>query len=214
MSFFTSPRFASFVLLACAAAGCDSQAGDGYEGEPLAMMFGTVTSDLDDTPANMEAVLLWNVEAGSEVDHIHSERVAVSSQFPAEFQMELFEPPVDDALNQFQGESRFGIAYILALPADYEVSDEEPEVAGAAERHVLAYVETDIEPGTTAERILGAPLEAGYHLLTWMTSDEPACAERHEGVYDCLLPEPDGFDAEVNVQIVGDVDELPLPDWI
>ena len=211
-----SIRIASLLLLSglAASAGCDSQAGTDYRGEPLALVLGTMTSEVDDAPAEMEALLLWNVEAGSEQDHVVTDRLQVSGGYPAEFGMELFDVPDDDALNQFGDESRFGVAYILALPAGYDLeSDEAPAVMGAGS-HVLAYVESDIEPGTTAERILGGALEAGYHLMTWLPAEDPACVTRHDGVYDCLLPEPEGFDAEVEVRITTSDGDADLPDWI
>ncbi|XYH98602.1 hypothetical protein ACMHYB_02240 [Sorangium sp. So ce1128] len=209
--------FPSLLMIGLAAAACDSQVDPGYEGEPLVQVQGRVSADVPTPARGMKAVALWIRSTGSP-DQAFGESAAVTGEFPATFTMDIYTVPPDEALNDFTpagpDETRFGLALLLAIPADFELTDDVlngesamPPVMGVAERHVLAYVESDIPPGSWSESIVGGPLPAGFHVLEELDDDDPACADRPR----CLIPTPDDLDTLIEVR-VADTDTLRFPD--
>jgi hypothetical protein len=78
-----------------------------------------------------------------------------------------------------------------------------------SERHMLVYVENDVQPGGLLEEFLGAPLEAGYHLMDVFDRDDPAC---DYSSWDCLREAPGRLDTELQIRI-DDHEALDFPDW-
>jgi hypothetical protein len=210
------PPLALLLLAAVAAAyGCDG----GYRGEPLARLGGIINSSVDEPPSTLQAVLYWStvVNPGGDTS-IPEQAVIVSLAFPARFQLELYEPPVDQAFNDFTRggtmpeEARIGVAHIVAWPADYDVGQDEvgdgPEVYGLAEHHLLIYVDRDIQAGTESYDLVGGELEAGYHLMDAFDVEDPICSDE----FDCMRLAPDDLDTEIRIRI-DQADLLEFPDW-
>ena len=84
-------RWWGMVLLAGPLA-CSAQAEPDYRGEPLAVLRGAVITGEQSAPSDIEAALVWITgppdEEGSPIA-----RVRVRGQFPAQFTIEVFDPP-------------------------------------------------------------------------------------------------------------------------
>ncbi|WP_437507717.1 hypothetical protein [Sorangium sp. So ce1099] len=210
--------FPSLLMLGLAAAACDSQVDPGYEGEPLVQVQGRVSADAPTPASGMKAVLIWIRSISSSPDQAFGESAAVTGEFPATFTMDIYTAPPDEALNDWTpagpDETRVGLALMVAIPANFELTEDVwngdaplPPVMGVAERHVLAYVERDIVPGSSSEASVGGALPAGFHVLEELDSDDPACDDRPR----CLRPTPDDLDTLIEVR-VAETDTLRFPD--
>lgn len=194
---------------------CDSQADSDYQGEALASVKGQVTTSLSSLPSDYEALVVWNNSAGSP-DTFTGQSVDVSGSFPANFELNIFLPPPQEALNdytqngQFPDESHIGVAFIAALPVGLDLqSDEEFTGPGAiSEDYMLVYVQEDVKPGTVSEQLLGEALTAGYYLMKVIDVDDPACPGE---VFDCLRVAPQGMNSQVELHITSD--EIDAPNW-
>ena len=99
----------------------------------------------------------------------------------------------------------------MAVPADYDVtSGKDPESSwGISEHHVLAYVESDIRPGSFGESFVGGALKAGFHILKVVDVDDPSCPGE---TFDCLRPTEADMDTLIEVRIA-DPKTLDFPNW-
>jgi hypothetical protein len=213
------------LLASLLAAGCDDP------GRPLAELRGTVVNQLSVAPDAVTATLVWANSQNSPDTYVTTS-VDVAGSYPAKFEMQLFAPPPDAALNDYTGggafpdESRIGIAYVTALKPGADTANlDEADVEGLSEVHLVAYVEKDIQPGTFSETLVGGPLQAGYHLLRatprsaaelQVVEDCQAVAETEDeyaacgGVFDRLSAEPGGFGAGVEIHLG---DDVRAPNW-
>ena len=195
-------------------AACAPQVGDNYKGEPLASLRGVVLNQLDRSVGPLEAVLVWS-NPSSDPDTTTGDRVPVAGGFPASFRLDIYQPPEEAALNDltvggmYPDESRIGLAYITALPVGYDLTGAETEPYGMSESHLLLYLESDLQTGTSGEALVGGTLEAGFHLLEVIDFDDPACPEEFN---DCLRPAPGGLDTEVELRI-DKAELIDVPNW-
>lgn len=207
-----------FAAVSVAAlAGCGVQADTAYRGEPLLSLDGTLTSGVADPPMTLQAVLGWNTTANPGGDTFVNEQAAVMVEFPSRFQLEVYEPPVEQALNDYTrggqrpDEVRIGVAHFVAWPSDYDPAvdgDDGPAVFGVAVHQLLVYVERDVEPGTFSAGFLGGELEAGFHVMDVTDRDDPSC----QGDFDCMQLAPDDLDSEIRIHI-DEAELLDVPDW-
>lgn len=207
------------ALLALAA--CDPQVGPGYQGDALLTLAGTVSLEAA-APEDLSVVLRWvdfYTEPTELYAHSAGSRQGSLNEFPGRFTIELFEQP-EPWLNDFSagstrpGESRIGLAELQASGGDLH--------AGglhwyAYARQVLVYVASDVQAGTTSEKFVGAPLEAGFHVLevvdapcdSYLPDDDPL-----EGELDCLQPAADDLDSVVQLEVEGFADSHdPAQEW-
>jgi len=192
------------------AAACDGQNGSDYQGETLADIVGTVTSNVE-TATEMSAALVWNNSA-LDPDTKTIEYVAVDGSFPSNFHIEVFTPPPEAVLNDYtslgDGNARIGIAYIAALPTAETLEDGLSNIPVAiSEDYMLVYVESDIAPGTASAELLGEALSAGFYLMQVLDVDDPACPGE---VFDCLRVAPEGTSVPLIIQKPEDID---TPNW-
>src|SRR5436309_2454419 len=75
-------------------AGCDAQAGADYNGQPLAVLMGTVQNQSGVPPAQqIDAALLWHAHDSSPLDSIMSATpVTIEKLFPAQFTITIYLP--------------------------------------------------------------------------------------------------------------------------
>lgn len=207
--------FPGFLAIGLAAAACDSQVDPDYQGKPLAQVQGRVSAEVPTPASGMKAVVVWMRAAGRSIEAF-GESASVAGEFPATFKLDIYTRPPEEALNDLSrfgpDEARLGLAFLIAVAADLELThemlngqDPPAPVMGAAERHVLAYVESDIVPGSFGERAVGGALPAGFHVLEELEGD-PACGDRPR----CLVPAPDDLDTMIPVR-VADADSLRFP---
>jgi hypothetical protein len=185
MSIETTKRCVPFLAALLGAAGCDPHADPGYQGEALATLRGEVRLEREEPPPSDEIEVFYqnytDYVSGEEFDEPGDlmqfaivERVSVTGDYPANFTLELFEPPPIEALTDFTtrgepNETRLGLAIIAS---SYECWDFSPIdgarcIFGGAGRVALVWAEDDIVAGTRTANFLGATLEAGYHLLQY-----------------------------------------------
>ncbi|HEU4536022.1 MAG TPA: hypothetical protein VFS00_17980 [Polyangiaceae bacterium] len=232
-------RALSFTFAAlCAAplAGCDARNDADYRGEVVQTIGGTVTNEAGLSLQSPDLTLLWLPSTDESESMVQTTRVPVTGGFPASFSLELYGPPPDSVIasrgfnDGSPPEPRVGVAYVLAVPSDYEFgsSSPPPAVWGLAD-HVLAYVDGDVAPGSRAEVLFGAPLTKGYHLMRVVPRDEawgvadclaavkavnPAVSEGAvnercgQPDFDILVESPEGLAAPLDVRIATD-HELP-----
>jgi hypothetical protein len=121
------------ALLTSLAAGCGAQAGPDYEGQPLAVLRGTLTSAVPNLPP-ADLVLAWPDETkgdGVAVPFASFSRVRVDAQLPATFEATVFEPPPETAYHAQPATGpalvgpRFTSAIILLAKRDANVTTTE-----------------------------------------------------------------------------------------
>src|SRR2546423_6723325 len=92
----------STTLLAAAALlyGCDGQAGSDYNGQPLAVLTGTVSNQSGVPPAQrIDAALLWR-GSGMSDEIMSATPVVIEKLFPAQFTITIYLPAPAAALAQ------------------------------------------------------------------------------------------------------------------
>ncbi len=152
------------LFAALPAAACTQPASSEPELAPAALS-GAVHAP-DTTP--YEVVLHWSNTAGQgDTDGIFG-RAPLDAA--SRWSLDLTDAPPQELLNDYtQGglrprESKIGIAEIGAFPVGWDGTSE-PAAYAIAARHVVAWVDSDIQPGTFSEALVGGPLTRGYHVL-------------------------------------------------
>jgi hypothetical protein len=221
------------LLLLATLAACDSQVDGNHKGDELAVLTGTVENLRTQPTDDAEVAVLWlNVTVADET--YTPDTVSVEGNFPSEFSISIYEPPIDLAINDF-GDSRFGFALIFAAEIGTDYSEENEEgvgVLGGDTQHVLVYVPEEIAPGTVAATILRGTPAPGFHIynvghLTEAESLSRAECEANLGVdpsiqdlfqacggfqsFDDVLPAPADLDTPLEVELVDDLADLDIP---
>ena len=190
------------IALAALAAGCDARTNSDYQGEVLATLQGEVRLEGSSPPPGDEVELFyrnyggWFGDTGTE-DFLFVQRVSVTGEYPAAFQIELFEPPPEEALIDFgtdgePDEARVGLGILTSSYECNYLSHDIPArcVFGTAPTMALVWAEDAIQPGSRAAEVVGTTLGAGYHLLqyrqtfpdddAWQVCLSEAWEEAHE----------------------------------
>lgn len=186
----------SLIGLAVLAAGCDPHAEPGYQGESLASLSGEVRLERSGTPPSDEVEVFYQNYTDYVSDEVPGDvrfsipvKVAVTGEYPANFTLDLLEPPPDDALTDFTvngdpDERRVGLAVIAST---YECWENFPAdggrcIFGGAPNRALVWAEDEIQPDTLTAAAVGTTLGAGYHLLEYRDT-----FATQEELHDCLL---------------------------
>jgi hypothetical protein len=117
------------------AAGCDAQVGDEYRGEPLLSMQGTVV--LSDPKEARNVVPAIAFSAGWDTVLVEPE---LQGQFPAQFRLDVTEPPPPETLTPFEpgnGNGSIALGRIVVVPSGH------PERIPALLENVTNHLETD-----------------------------------------------------------------------
>ena len=221
-------------LLLLTLAACDSQVDGSHNGTPLAELAGTVANQRTAPTNDAEVVILWQNSSGSP-DIIAAETIPVVGNFPAEFQLAIFEPPLDSMLNDY-GDSKMGVAYIISATAgaDFNNGDEEEAVLGMDQNHLLVYVPEDIVEGSQVSTVLRGTPKAGFHIydVGHLSDAEQESRQMCEdnldpnatlqelfdtcgghSLFDDFLPAPADLETPLEVDLVDDLDQLDVPNW-
>ena len=186
------------VLALGAAAGCDDGAADGggttLKGQ---VARGSVTV----VPA-VELALVWSNTSGS--PDVTGETLRKALVVPAtgavKFSAALDEAPPASLLNDYTkdglrpNETKIGIAAIVVVPKGYDLSgDDAPPIYSVSEEYLVAWVDSDIKPGTFSAALVGGTLKRGYHLLKATDADvyraaHPELAKCETLETSCELP--------------------------
>lgn len=208
--------------------GCEGVNDGEYLGEALLSLEGTVTNQRSQTPNGAEVVLFW----GSSNDDTlyYGETANVQGTFPASFTLDIFTPPPDAYLREIPGTNgnRAAGATISAWatdqvpsgatpPFDVPESGIIPGLLGLDVEHFLLYVEQDIPAGTVeniifeqSDRFVSNGLSAGFHVLDIVRLGAPGCPDLPEDPVpaDCLMPHPNGINAQLTVELVDTLNDL------
>ncbi len=148
------------------------------------------------------------------------EAVALSvNEFPASFELALFEPPPAIAiLGSDAEEPRVAIGALVALnddaPSSFDFTSDDESVyetiVGAVESHALIYAVDPIPETSLWGQFLGGAYEPGYHLVRYELVVD--CENEDECIYvgESRSPEPNGFDVDLELRFAP-IRELGVP---
>ncbi len=178
-------------LLALLLLSCDPQADSDYPGEPLLTLTGQVKSNGPLPP--LEAAMLWQRGDPPSMDQQDlATRAPVQATFPASFTVHLYHPPPAAAVRSLTpGEPTWARANAAAIPqgiAAAQIGGALPAAGPAANSygvdaaHWIIHLSADAPEGSITAWWLGAPMNAGFHLMR-VTAVDPACmtAEQLQG---------------------------------
>jgi hypothetical protein len=185
------PKFACLFSVLALHAGCGEQADPSYQGEPLAVIKGTLTSSQPTLP-DADLVLGWPDQTksdGASTPFATFVRVEVAATLPAHFTAEIFQPPPATAyIVQPPGGDRlvgprFASALILLTRRGATVTDTSVDAVNRASSPVLAsftdymltYYESDGDLGIAPEAggpvVTVAHVTKGFHLVHNVTTE-------------------------------------------
>ncbi|HKO93989.1 MAG TPA: hypothetical protein VJU61_22700 [Polyangiaceae bacterium] len=169
------------ILMLGGLVGCSAQVEPDYRGEPLAVLRGALVTGEQAAPSEVDAALVWltadEIDGGWPIA-----RVRVRGEFPAQFSIEVFDPPPAHAVRVVEGDvaspaldpTTIGILAAIAPNSGDSISYD--EILGVWLGGAVEYFEHD----AGGERVDYVQLEAerhkiaptqGYHLYR-QTSDE------------------------------------------
>jgi hypothetical protein len=175
------PLLSSVVLLCFAA--CAPQADTKYRGDPLARLHGRVETSATAGSTPLAAALIWsqiapNADAKASVARPRlGTSVPVSGQFPAEFTLDVYEPPPAGALFTCFPENpaagRMGTASVRAIRDGASPSSGSPfDFYGDVKDVLVVYVDADLPAQSACP---GGALTKGYHLFHRIEVETPPC---------------------------------------
>jgi hypothetical protein len=148
--------FGGVVLVMSA---CDAQVGPEYAGEPLMSLRGQVVL-AGENVADVTPVIAFNTETGYAV--VNAE---VSGEFPAEFRLDVVEPPPPDALYDYtEGTGRIAYGILAVASRDHSeriphLSSQEEEVCSEDEQTCTRKVQKCTSDGDCFTRTLSCSNE-------------------------------------------------------
>lgn len=154
--------------------GCDGQAGVDFNGQPLAVLKGTVNNQSGVPPAQqIDAALLWRARDPSSPDAIMgASPVMIEKLFPAQFTITIYLPAPEVA---FQSST---LPYAVANVGAIAHGTPPEQIAGGAgvlgrlADPLLYYFRAAVPPGSLLEQY--GPLARGYHLVHRTQLVDPA----------------------------------------
>jgi len=108
------------ALLALTLGACDAQVSPFYRGESLLTVVGSVEIAENRTPAPLVPALAFASRARNEILVVEAQ---VQGRFPADFRLDVYDPPPSAALGStselFESEERMALGYITAVPQQH-----------------------------------------------------------------------------------------------
>lgn len=190
----TKTKYLGFALFACTA--CDGLAPPEYRGEPLLSVRGSITSVTGEKldPRLVPAVA-W-MDDGDDARFLLQD-VDVRGDFPANFTLNMLEPPPEGALFEEEG-SEMAIGHIIAADPDHPsaTSGDSPwdYVKGLSDNYIIIYVDDRVPEGHLLAAYFNgyAEIEVGMHLVEMReyTEEEEHESDRcYEAVYAQIVEE-------------------------
>lgn len=194
-------RIVSWAALGLAAvAGCDSVAGDGYQGEALARIQGLVIDEMTGPPGAvppLDVALVWGVwmEGDGPTTGVLAEKVPIVGSFPADFELTLRNPPPAGAAVRF-GDITLSYGFVAAIAKDTWA----PGTRIQAGRTVAAYgnakeavmhLDRDVTDEAAAV-LLGGVRTAGFHLVEHVFPHQMTDQEKRQRMDACRTLAPAG----------------------
>ena len=110
-------RVWSWLLLLAAATGCDARVDDSYRGESMMTLHGSLLVAARELPQNAVPALAF--EGGNDNPSWVMLDVDTQGEFPANFTIDVMQPPPAAAIRAPNGVPGFAVGYITAAPADH-----------------------------------------------------------------------------------------------
>lgn len=218
------------IPVLAAAAACDARTDDNYLGEALFSLTGKVQSDVATVPEGTKLYLAWY---GRDKPSISSE-LAIQPTFPAQFQLDMFEPPdvFNDPNDPQAPQTDSSNGRIIAAPPGTMLDEyldwrDEPGLVGIDPRHYLRYQRMEANEYEAA--FYHSPIPLGFTMIRvqCITPAHKAlihtCLENYPkprdwdtaiaAMTDCgvldenypwLSPEPEGLDVQLSVELMAD----------
>lgn len=182
-------RTSFYALPLLCLAACASQATPRYEGEPLAVIRGTVkvapqpAGSTAQPPSGMSAAILWQAltfgdgkATSTTVDPANPHRwvatpTPVTGSFPADFEIAILTPPPANRLVACDpsdpNSARIAWGAVIAIGPNATPDDlQRHDVYGSAEgSSSILYADKEVPKGTVCAFIVDAAIPAGYHVL-------------------------------------------------
>lgn len=191
----TLSRF-TLLLAALGGAACDPASHPGYNGEVLASIHGlAAVKDPSYKPGPTEVVLLW-AQGEAENFNMVAERVPVTGMFPAEFRLDLHQPP-PSATTGFEAQgARLNLALIAAykqgvLKTGEVLPLDDPMKAGkilsswlGSAEELVIHLDRDLAADHPIAVLTGGIRTKGFHLVHLVPTP---LAERQRRQQGCLL---------------------------
>jgi hypothetical protein len=162
-------RWLGNALVMAGPLACSAQAEPDYRGEPLAVVRGAIVTGEQSAPSDVDAAVVWVSGAGPDQDGYPIARVRVHGEFPAQFTIEVFDPPPDSLPPQ----------YLNGPP------DAEPDPTSIG---VLAAIAPDSGDRVTYDEILGVWLDGGVEYFRRDANGQPNDAVQIESERRKLPP--------------------------
>ncbi|MBL4689695.1 MAG: hypothetical protein JKY37_34220 [Nannocystaceae bacterium] len=160
---------------------------------------------------------------GACVDSVIGEMVPVTGQFPAAFELALFQPPPEQAMLVSEDAPNVALGFLIAAdpeagPVEFSEQQEviPAGVLGISETHMLMYTDGSIEAGSPWGEILGGAYEPGYHVLGVVDGGKDCEFGTPNGPDDCALnsdtlhPAPANLETSVSLTL-GSLEDLDWP---
>jgi hypothetical protein len=141
------------ALMMAGLLGCSAQVEPDYRGEPLATVRGALVTGDQAAPSEVDAALVW-VSGAADEDGWPIARVRVRGEFPAQFTIEVFDPPPSSTVPVQQGDT------LVQMP--------DPTAIG-----VLAAIAPNSGDRISYDEILGVWLDGGVEYFQRDASGEP-----------------------------------------
>ena len=184
-----APALVAVAVALAASAGCASQAPTTYEGEPLALIRGTVqTTSAKALATPIEAAIFWQkVRFGQGETELANQGnlstpTPIAGSFPAEFRLKILVPPDDRALVPCFGDQPGGLAWGSSVavrkgadPSNTKLTDLHGYAADAA----VVYASAPIPPDAPCNSMFRTEISPGYHLFVrrHVSDEEQAAAD-------------------------------------
>jgi hypothetical protein len=113
-----------YAVLGCAAlAGCGSQAGTDYHGDPMLTLKGSVVIENEHAPKELVPTIVFYTDGERDRDGMYFMDTEVSGTFPANFTLSLLHPAPAEAIVEMKDEreaSRGAFGFITAVPPNHQ----------------------------------------------------------------------------------------------
>jgi hypothetical protein len=164
------------VLLVVAASACDPLVDNGYTGQPLFTLQGTLAEAMRPHDAAAELALLWQDPATAAGPGVETAVLPFQLDALGSFTADIPVQPAGEAWFAFDdGGPRLGEAY-LHVVSQVPVASSDFDL-GLDPVHVVVYADADVVGGAAAD-YLGGDVTAGYHLRRFAATAEPGAAQR------------------------------------
>lgn len=209
----------SFIVSTFSFGACDPAINEDYKGEILASFHGKVSSSLESAPDNIKVMLMWgrgntrgelyewtaesinDEEALDKMikDSVNQQSASITSNFPAEFKVDLFSNPTDEVFTTWALSStksvEIAIGFFSAVK-DLDAGLKFKNVIGVVENQIVYFIKSQAD-ADLINTVKNANFVPGYNLMPWgkptaaddaifEASDLYKCREAYGAIRQCV----------------------------